>query len=140
MATLSGVNIYLDAVFIIGQDTTYTASIQVKDQTGSTFTPLDLNEYQIRFRVLGSPEADAKVLIEKIINQNTTYEAFGQIYDASGGEFSFGLTADETRQLGKGDFPMDISLMTTTDPAEFVQSITCGNQKYEFSKIRIVQV
>lgn len=140
MATISGVTIYLDAVFIYGQTKAYTVSIKVKNDNETSFVPLDLSNYFVRFRVLGSPEFDAEVLVEHLITQNTDYETYGQIYEPSSGEFSFALTDEETKKLGKGNFPCDISLMTADDEALFVQSLTEGSQGKEFSKIRIVQV
>lgn len=138
----SGLNLYLDATCVIGSDTVHTVSIEVQDDTGTGFKPLDLSDYFVRFRVLGSPEADAEILLEKMITQNTSYENYGQIYDAGGGQFSFAISADESRMLGKGSFPINLALMFASEDnePEFAYDLTLGNQKYEFSRINIVQV
>lgn len=130
---------YIDAVCIKGQGKTFTCSIQVKDETETTFIPLDLNDYSVQFKVLGAPTLDAKTLIEHVITQNSEYEEYGQIYDAANGEFTFGLTADEINAIGLGDHPIALSLLNADDltPATI---LTEGGLKGEFNKIKVVQV
>lgn len=130
---------YIDAVCIKGQDKTFTCSIQVKNETETTFVPFDLNSYSIQFRVLGAPTSDAKVLLEHIITQNTEYNSYGQIDNPNDGEFTFGFTKEELDILGLGNHPIEINLLNADD-LSFAFTLTEGGQKGEFSKIRVVQV
>ena len=65
---------YIDAVCVKGERKVFSCSIEVTD-TGTVFNPLDLTDYNVRFRVLGSPTADAKVLVEHIITQVSDLES-----------------------------------------------------------------
>lgn len=130
---------FIDAVVPLGEEKNFTVSINQRTEDEKSFEPLDLSEYSIRFRVLGAPTANAKVLIEHIITQNTDEQDYGQIYDATGGEFSFGFTADETISLGLGEFAIEIVLLDATT-GQYIDNLTEGNENAEFNKIRIVEV
>lgn len=129
---------YIDAVCVKGERKVFSCSIEVTD-TGTVFNPLDLTDYNVRFRVLGSPTADAKVLVEHIITQVSDLESIGQITNAAAGEFAFTISAEETNQLGCGAFPISVELIGV-DKVTNVHTLTEGSYSGEFSKIRIVQV
>lgn len=129
---------YIDATCIKGQNNPFTASIKINDNA-EDFTPMDLNNYSIRMRILGSPTADAKVLIEKIITQNTNIEEFGQIDDPNNGAFTFVINKEDTNLLGLGKFPIKLDILDATSLAE-IYSLTIGDERNEFNCIRVVQV
>lgn len=129
---------YIDAICIKGQNNPFTASIEINDNA-EDFTPMDLNNYSIRMRILGSPTADAKVLIEKIITQNTNIEEFGQIDDPNNGAFTFVINKEDTNLLGLGKFPIKLDILDATSLAE-IYSLTIGDERNEFNCIRVVQV
>lgn len=129
---------YIDATCIKGQRNPFTVSIEINDNA-SDFSPLDLNNYAIHFQVLGSPTADAKVLIEKIITQNTDIEELGQIDDPNNGGFTFVISKADTNLLGLGKFPIKLDLLDATSLA-LIYSLTIGDENNEFNAIRVVQV
>ena len=137
MPTTDG--LYIDAVIVKGSKRTFTVSIETLNEDGVTFSPLDLNSYSVRFSVLGAATADAKVLLQKVITQNTSADDTGIIYDPNNGAFSFTVTAEDTNTLGLGKFPMMLELLNaTTLDVEF--TLTEGAYQGEFNKIQIVQV
>ena len=89
--------------------------------------------------MLGAPTANAKVLVEHLITGNTDIETVGQISNAAAGEFTFTLSAQETLDLGLGDFPISLELVDA-NTNEHIFTITEGGRNGEFNKIRIVQV
>lgn len=130
---------FIDAVVVKGTTKPFTASIQIRNEQDTGFVPLDLSDYAVRFRIMGAPTADAKVLIEKIITQGTPEESVGIINNATGGEFSFVITDDDTRRLGLGEHPIMLELLDATSlESEFV--LTEGGLNGEFNSIRVVQV
>ena len=131
--------LYIDAVCIKGETRIFNCTINTSEDGGNTFNPLDLSEYHIKFRVLGSPTSDSKVLLEKIITQNTILEAEGQITVPANGEFVFTINKEDTNELGLGAFPISIQLVGVDDN-DLVYTLTEGGQRGEFNKLRIVQV
>lgn len=130
---------FIDAVVVKGTTKPFTASIQVRNDQNNGFEPFDLSDYAVRFRVMGAPTADAKVLLERVITQNTDPEAYGVISNPEGGEFIFAITAEDTRKLGLGEHPIMLELLDAASlEPEFV--LTEGGLKGEFDTIRIVQV
>lgn len=130
---------FLDAVVIKGENKNFSVSIETTEDNGNTFTPLDLTNFAVRFRVLGAPTSDAKVLVEHIITQNSDMETEGVIDDPNNGQFIFAISAEETNKLGLGAFPISLSLLDATS-LDYVFTLTEGAFNGEFSKIRIVQV
>lgn len=128
---------YIDATCIKGQNNPFTASIEINDNA-EDFTPFDLNNYSIRMQILGAPTADAKVLIEKIITQNTNIEELGQIDDPNNGAFTFVINKEDTNFLGLGKFPIKLDILDATSLAE-IYSLTIGDERNEFNCIRVVQ-
>lgn len=130
---------FIDAVVVKGTTKLFTASIQTRNEQDTGFVPLDLSDYAVRFRIMGAPTADAKVLIEKIITQGTPEESVGIINNATGGEFSFVITADDTKKIGLGEHPIMLELLDATSlELEFI--LTEGGLNSEFNSIRVVQV
>lgn len=129
---------YIDAICIKGQKNLFTASIELNDNA-EEFTPMDLNNYSIRIQILGAPTADAKVLIEKIITQNTEIEEVGQIDDPNNGCFTFTINKKDTNILGLGRFPIKIDLLDAAS-LSLVYSLTIGDENNEINAIRVVQV
>ena len=129
---------YIDATCIRRQNNPFTAAIEINDNA-SEFSPLDLNNYAIRFQVLGSPTADATVLFEKIITHNTVIEELGQIDDPNNGRFTFVISKADTNLLGLGKFPIKLDLLDATSLA-LIYSLTIGDENNEFNAIRVVQV
>ena len=74
-------SLYMDAVVVKGTRRIFGCTVNTKTQNEAKdeFAPLDLTPYSVRFRVLGSATADAKVLLEKIITQTTDEESIGII-------------------------------------------------------------
>lgn len=129
---------YINAVQVIGTSRPFTCTIQT-NENANNFNPFDLTDYKIRFRVLGAPTADAEVLIEHILSGNSDIETVGQITNAPAGQFTFTVSAEETVQLGLGDFPISIELVDATS-LQPIYMITEGGRNGEFNKLRIVQV
>lgn len=129
---------YIDATCIKGQNNPFTASIELNDNA-EEFTPMDLNNYSIRMQILGAPTANAKVLIEKIITQNTDLEELGQIDDPNNGCFTFVINKSDTGKLGLGKFPIKIDILDAAS-LSLVYSLTLGDENNEFNAIRVVQV
>lgn len=132
-------NLYIDAVIIQGISKTYSVSITQKTENGLGFEPLDLDPYSIRFTVLGSATANAEILLQKFITQNTDNDTVGRITDASNGEFSFSITGDESNTLGLGKFPIRLELLDAVT-LNNVYTLTEGAYNGEFNKIQIVQI
>lgn len=130
---------FLDAVVVKGETKTFSVSIETTENNGVTFTPLNLNNFAIQFRILGATTSDAKVLVEHIITQNSDMETEGVIDDASNGQFIFAITKEETNKLGFGAFPVSLALLDAAS-LDHVFTLTEGAFNGEFSKIRIVQV
>ena len=130
---------YIDATCIKGQKNIFSSTIEITEDNGVSFVPFDLNAYSVRFRVLGAPTADAKILIEKIITQNTDIEVIGQIDNPSNGSFTFTITKDDTDILGLGKFPIKLDLLDAASGSE-IYSLTLGDERSEFNAIRVVQV
>lgn len=130
---------FIDAVCVKGESKILSCSIETTDNTVD-FSPMDLTDCSIKFRVLGSPTSDAKVLIEHIITQVSDLETVGQITNAVRGEFCFAISADDTNKLGCGAFPISIQLVSVDDPDVIIYTLTEGSSSGEFSKIRIVEV
>lgn len=139
---------YIDAVVIKGRSRVFTCSLVTTEETtdnpkiikdGIEFYPLDLTNYDVRFRILGSPTADAKVLVEHIITQETDYDTEGQIYDPTYGEFSFVVTKEDMDIIGLGNHPIMLELISSDDGEEEL-ILTEGGRNGEFSVIRVVQV
>lgn len=130
---------FIDAVIVKGNAKNFSVTINVLDENENVFVPLDLNPYAIQFRVLGAPTADAKVLLEHTITQNTKINIDGQITNAEQGEFTFNITEEDTEKLGLGKFPIQINMLDVeTLQHEF--TLTEGGENSEFNCIRIVQV
>lgn len=129
---------FIDAVVIKGQTRSFTATINLNDNA-DIFNPMDLNPYNIRFRVLGAPVANAKVLVEHLITQNTEIDTGGQITNPENGEFTFTITADDTEILGLGKKPIMIDIIDA-ESNEFLYTLSEGSQNGEFNKVYIVQV
>lgn len=130
---------FIDATCIKGQLNVFSSTIEVTEDDGNTFAPLDLNNFTVRLRVLGAPTADAKVLIEKMITQNSDIETLGQIDNPNNGSFTFAITKDDTNKLGLGKFPVKLDLLDAGSGTE-VYSLTLGDERSEFNAIRVVQV
>ncbi|MCM1324154.1 MAG: hypothetical protein NC218_08325 [Acetobacter sp.] len=129
---------FIDAVVIKGQTKQFTCSIQIRDEQNVNFIPFDLSSYSIRFKVMGAPTADATVLVEHIITQATDLETVGQITNAQAGEFTFAITAEDTKALGLGKKPIMIDIIMN-DTNELVFSLNEGGSNGEFNKVYIVQ-
>lgn len=130
---------YIDATCIKGQKNIFSSTIEITEDNGVSFVPFDLNAYSVRLRVLGAPTADAKILIEKVITQNTDIEVIGQIDNPSNGSFTFTITKDDTDILGLGKFPIKLDLLDAASGSE-IYSLTLGDERSEFNSIRVVQV
>lgn len=129
---------YIDATVIKGMTTSKSCHIEVKD-SGTKFAPLDLNGYAVRLRILGSATADAEVLVEHIITQNTDVNVDGVIDNPNGGDFILTINKEDTEILGVGNHPISLQLLNAEDLiVEY--NLTEGGQKGEFSKIQVVQV
>ena len=130
---------FLDCTCVKGETRGFSSIIEVTNDNGVSFEPLDLNEYSVKFQVLGAPVADAEVLLEKIITQNTNLSDTGQIDDPDNGSFTFTVSADDTNLLGLGKFPIRIVLLDAVTLDE-VFTLTQGAENGEYNKIYIVQV
>lgn len=130
---------FIDAVVVKGTSKPFSVSIQTRNEQNTGFEPLDLSDYAISFRVMGAPTADAKTLIEKIITQSSNEIDTGVIDNATGGEFIFTITSDDTKKLGLGNHPIIIELLDAAS-LEPQFTLTEGGLKGEFNSLRIVQV
>lgn len=131
--------LFIDAVILKGQGRTLGVKINQRNEVDTDFEPLDLTDFAVRFRVLGSATKDAEVLVEHIITQFTDPDVDGEIYNAQGGEFSFCINRDDTEKLGLGKFPISIDLLDV-ETLEYVDTITEGGENGEFNKVFIVEV
>lgn len=129
---------YIDAVVIYGQPRSFGVSIET-NENADIFKPFDLSPYSIIFKVLGSSTADAEVLVEHLITQNSNRNTDGWINDPTNGEFVFTITEKDTRRLGLGQHPIQIDIIDAASGI-LMHSLTEGAQNGEFSKINIVQV
>ena len=133
-------SLYIDAVVVKGTRRIFGCTVNTKTQNEAKdeFAPLDLTPYSVRFRVLGSATADAKVLLEKIITQTTDGESIGIINDAENGQFEFVINIADTQLLGLGKFAIMIELLdaNTLEPQI---TLTEGGYNGEFNKLQIVQ-
>lgn len=129
---------YIDAVVIYGQPRSFGVSVEI-NENADIFKPFDLSPYSIIFKVLGSSTADAEVLVEHLITQNSNRNTDGWINDPSNGEFVFTITEEDTRRLGLGQHPIQIDIIDAASGI-LMHSLTEGAQNGEFSKINIVQV
>lgn len=129
---------YIDAVVIYGQPRSFGVSIEI-NENADIFKPFDLSPYSIIFKVLGSSTADAEVLVEHLITQNSNRNTDGWINDPTNGEFVFTITEKDTRRLGLGQHPIQIDIIDAASGI-LMHSLTEGAQNGEFSKINIVQV
>lgn len=130
---------FIDYIAVKGRTTSKTCHIDVTEDDGITFKPLDLNPYSVRFRILGSATADAKVLVEHLITQNSLESEDGVISDPSNGDFTITVTKEDTNIIGLGNHPIDIVLLDA-ETLEEVYALTEGGTKGEFNKIQVVQV
>lgn len=131
---------YIDAVIVKGETKGFSSTINVLDKdTNNTFVPLDLNDYTVQFRVMGSATADAKVLVEHLITQNTDVETEGQITEPEQGQFTFVITKEDTETLGLGKFPIQLRLLNA-ETLEHEFTITEGGLNGEYNAITIIQV
>lgn len=142
---------FIDAVCIYGETRQFTTSLftlatgeegegtSYVVRNGQNFVPLDLSNYSIKFKVLGSATADAEVLVEHLITQLSDIETDGQITNAANGEFTFTVTSDDTRTLGLGQHPIMLELVDV-DTLIHIDTITEGGKNGEFNKLHIVQV
>lgn len=130
---------FIDAMVVKGQTKQFLCTIQCLDETGQNFVPMDLSPYNIRVSILGSPTADAQVLVQHLLNESTDIETEGQITDSDNGEFTFVITDEDTQVLGLGNFPIMLELLDY-DTNELVYTITQGGLNGEFNKIQIIQV
>ena len=133
-------SLYIDAVVVKGTRRIFGCTVNTKTQNEAKdeFAPLDLTPYSVRFRVLGSATADAKVLLEKIITQTTDEESIGVINNAENGQFEFVINIADTQLLGLGKFAIMIELLdaNTLEPQI---TLTEGGYNGEFNKLQIVQ-
>lgn len=130
---------FIDAVIVKGETKPFTVSIQQRNEQDTGFEPFDLTDYAVRFCIMGATTADAKVLVERIITQNTDEDEYGMITNAEGGEFSFVVTAEDTRKVGLGEHPIMLELLDAASlTSEFI--LTEGGLNGEFNSIRVVQV
>lgn len=130
---------FIDATIIKGKKRIFTASIQQLDETETVFEPMNLDEFAIHFKVLGSATADAKVLVEHIITQVSDIEVDGLITNPANGEFSFTITEEDTHTLGLGNHPIMIDFHDiNTD--KYIFTLTEGGLNGEFNKINVVEV
>ena len=137
MANMEG--LYIDAVTVKGSKKAFSVSIEQLDETEQNFEPFDLSPYSVRFQILGAAEADAEVLVEKIITQNTDEEEEGIIDNPEQGTFIFTITKEDTEKLGLGKFPLCIKIIDAASE-EDVFILTEGGYQGEFSKLQVVQV
>lgn len=127
---------FIDAMVVKGTGKSFSCSINVLDVTGQKFIPMDLSDYSVRFRVLGSATADAEILVEHIIND---YSEVGRYTDASNGQFDFEISKEDTDVLGLGYFPIQLDLLDYTT-GNYADTITQGGKNGEFNRIQVIEV
>ena len=91
------------------------------------------------FQILGAPTADAKVLVEHLITQNTDLFSEGQINNPEVGEFTFVITKEDADIIGLGNHPIRLVLVNEDDLTPEL-TLTEGGLNGEFSKVQVVQV
>lgn len=137
--------LYINAYLVYGIGRSFSVSLnqataETQNDSQPTFEPMDLSQYSIRFRVLGSATGDGVILLEKIINQVTDPSTIGQIESPESGLFTFVITADDTKMLGLGAHPITIELLDI-DTGENAFTLTSGGIfQGEFNKIIITNV
>lgn len=138
--SISDNQLYIDAVVVHGIGRTLTVQIEhLKQDSQEEFDKFNLTPYSIRFRVLGSADGAGQTLIEKIITQSSDESTTGRITDAEAGEFSFTITADDTKFLGIGARPICLEIVDA-ETLENVYTLTEGGiAQGEFSKVTIVR-
>lgn len=129
---------FIDATVIKGSNRTFTVSV-THDPGGNKEEPVDLSTFKILFKVLGSPTADAKVLVLHEITQSSDEKVDGRITSAKEGQFSFTITKEDTNLLGLGDHPIMMELVDIVD-GSVAAILGEGGTRGEFNKINIVQV
>lgn len=146
MSTLNE-QLYIDAVVVYGTKRIFSVKINQaidpenppEDPTAEWDT-LDLSDYNIRFRVLGSAEGDGVILVEKLITQVSDEDEVGIIEEPTTGEFTFVITAEETELLGIGSRPITLELLDVQS-GEVMHVLTEGGvANAEFNKITVVRV
>lgn len=130
---------FINATVIYGETRVFDVSIQERNETNTGFVPFDLSDCAIYFRILGSATANAKPLVEKLINQTTDEETIGQITDPVNGQFSFAVSAEDTVKVGRGSHPIQFDIVDI-DTLEHRFFLGEGGVKGEFNKIYVVQV
>ncbi len=132
--------LFIDAIIVKGVKRVFSVNIKVPSENNpSTEQNMDLSDYNVLFRVLGSAEGNGIVLIEKIITSDTNPETIGCIDEPESGNFTFVITAEESNLLGLGAFPIMIALIDP-DTQEILGPLTeGGTYQGEFNKIRIVR-
>ena len=146
MSTLDE-QLYIDAVVVYGTKRIFSVKINQtidpenppEDPTAKWDT-LDLSDYNVRFRVLGSAEGNGVILIEKVITQTSDDDEVGIIEEPTTGEFTFVITAEETEILGIGSRPITLELLDVQS-GEVMHVLTEGGvANAEFNKITVVRV
>lgn len=136
-------HLFIDAVVVYGIGRTFTGTLnqateETKDSATPEFEPMDLSDLVVRFRVLGSAHGDGAILLEKVITSDTDVAEIGVIEEPTSGEFSFTITAEDTRLLGLGNKPITLELLDA-DSLELVALLTeGGSNQGEFSRLQIV--
>lgn len=137
MSTLDG--LFIDAVVVKGSTKSFSVSISQRNETDTDFEPFDLSNYAIKFSVMGAPTSDSAVLLEHIITTNTDKDVDGIINDPTNGEFYFTVSAEDTKKLGLGKFPIKLEFLDGTS-LEVLDTLTEGGLEGEFNALQIVQV
>lgn len=130
---------FIDAVILYGQSKNFSVSVNILDDETGEFVPFDLSDYAVSFKVLGSPTANAEVLVEHIITETTDLDNDGQITDAQNGQFTFNITAEDTVTIGIGQHPIKIDIVDS-ESLDLEFTLTEGGKDGEFNKVYIVQV
>lgn len=130
---------FIDAVILYGQSKNFSVSVNVLDEESGEFVPFDLSDYAVSFKILGSPTANAEVLVEHIITEISDLDEDGQITDAQNGQFTFNITAEDTATIGLGQHPIKIDIVDS-ESLDLEFTLTEGGKDGEFNKIYIVQI
>lgn len=130
---------FIDAVILYGQSKNFSVSVNVLDEESGEFVPFDLSDYAVSFKILGSPTANAEVLVEHIITEISDLDEDGQITDAQNGQFTFNITAEDTATIGLGQHPIKIDIVDS-ESLDLEFTLTEGGKDGEFNKVYIVQV
>lgn len=130
---------FIDAVILYGQSKNFSVSVNVLDEETGEFVPFDLSDYAVSFKILGSPTANAEVLVEHIITETSDLDEDGQITDAQNGQFTFNVTAEDTATIGLGQHPIKIDIVDS-ESLDLEFTLTEGGKDGEFNKIYIVQI